>query len=132
MWVAVAVALYVFGPTAMDRLAHILPEPATASPTGNPCPAEARPDGAEATLIASYTTVRHTIVLCRTASGLPYYDGRFTDRPVTKENHINIRAEETPEGFLAVNGDYSYRISGDYVTITGGGKRETLRLTKTG
>ncbi len=97
------------------------PPPATSTP----CPAAVSawlPDGgSSATLIASYTTPKHEISLCRDAAGRPHYDGRVRGAAVTPDTHIALPATETSTGFIAVNGAFSYEIRAGEVLVSQNG-----------
>lgn len=77
--------------------------------------------GTSSVLVASYTTDRHEITVCRDAAGQPYYDGRRRDAVVTSDTHISLRATETATGFTAVNGAYAYEVRSDEVVVWKGG-----------
>jgi hypothetical protein len=95
----------------LDALPDLLGGSSGADSMSTPCPAEAAqwlPDGGSgATLEVSYTSPRHVIILCRTADGGLYYDGKFRDR---QDEHMSIPATVTASGYTARNGDYLYEI----------------------
>ncbi|MFD3675624.1 hypothetical protein [Streptomyces sp. NPDC058613] len=97
--------------------------------TAAPCPgriSSALPSGDGAELVIAYRTENKRITLCRTSGGSYYYFGEFADQ---REPGIAMPAEKTSTGFEAHNGPYSYRISGDTVTVRLNGEqigRESL------
>ncbi|QFU90768.1 hypothetical protein [Amycolatopsis sp. YIM 10] len=89
-------------------------------------------DGSDAVLVAAYTTDEHQIVVCRTAGGQHYYDGRKKGKPVNSETHISLEASQTANGFVAYNKSYRYEISGSELRLTRNNEvllRETLQRT---
>lgn len=95
------------------------------APTAAPCPSEAARwlpgGGADATLLARYTTPKHVVTVCRLASGQIYYDGQVSGASVNSDTHISLLAQESPGGFTARNGAYTYQITGNEVIVTKNG-----------
>ncbi|NUT95935.1 MAG: hypothetical protein HOY78_28315 [Saccharothrix sp.] len=95
-------------------------------PSPTPCPTEVStwlPDGGPlAVLIASYTTTKHKITLCRDAAGRPFYDGRVLGAEVTPDTHIVLPATKTSTGFVAENGAFTYEISNSEVLVSQNGR----------
>ncbi|KFU78406.1 hypothetical protein [Amycolatopsis lurida] len=94
--------------------------------TAKPCPVEAArwlpAEGEDAELVARYDTGKHTVTICRDSAGSYHYDGQLKGKPTTSDNHISLPAEQTATGFVAVNGDYRYEISGQELTVKHKGK----------
>ncbi|MGW3042739.1 hypothetical protein ACWC9T_22470 [Kitasatospora sp. NPDC001159] len=96
---------------------------ASDSPAAASCPsriAEELPEGGKAALVVAYRTKDKQITLCRTAAGKLYYYGEFIGRPDTG---VAMPASQTPDGFVAHNGEYTYEISGSTVTVTLNGRQ---------
>lgn len=89
-------------------------------------------DGGDAVLEAAFTTSRHTITLCRTASGMLFYDGQITGTPASADTHIALPAKPTPSGYAVNNGAYEYKIAGAEIVIYRGGAEISRQpLTRT-
>ncbi|MCG5214040.1 hypothetical protein [Streptosporangium sp. KLBMP 9127] len=100
------------------------------STTGPQVEPEARPPGCPdrvvemlprsetAELVAAYSTANKQIILCRGNSGQVYYYGEYTGQPDTG---LAFPAEETPYGYVALNGSYAYEVRGNEVIITRNG-----------
>ncbi|MEU3765866.1 zinc finger Ran-binding domain-containing protein [Amycolatopsis keratiniphila] len=121
-----AAALVLFA--NLGRIGDLLGSLSTsgAGRTAKPCPVEASrwlPDGGEnAELVARYDTGKHTVTICRDSAGSYHYDGQLKGKPTNSDNHISLPAEKSATGFIAVNGEYRYEISGQDLTVKYKGK----------
>ncbi|KZB88238.1 hypothetical protein [Amycolatopsis regifaucium] len=119
----------------LGRIGDLLGSVSTsgAGRTAKPCPVEAfrwlPGNGEGAELVARYDTGRHTVTICRDSAGSYHYDGQLNGKPTTPDNHISLPAEQNATGFVAVNGDYRYEISGQDLTVKYKGKIQSrMRL----
>ncbi|GAA1034730.1 MULTISPECIES: zinc finger Ran-binding domain-containing protein [Amycolatopsis] len=121
-WLVLAVFGFlalVYGSQLLAHLSSKFQQPAQTT-AATPCPAEAASwlSDSGAGLVAKYDTGKHTVTICVGSDGSYHYDGRVNDgQPTTADNHISLHAERTSSGFTAVNGEYSYEISGLDLTV---------------
>jgi hypothetical protein len=94
----------------------------TGQTTAQPCPPEAADalPGQAGALLVRYQTNKHVITVCQTSDGRVFYDGQFKRQPPGPETHISLPAEVTSDGYIAHNGNYTYRITGDRIVVTKG------------
>jgi hypothetical protein len=122
----VAVAVIIVGILAS-------PAPPSAPPSANspsashPCPdnvAEYLPNsGSGAVLIGQYTDdYNHIVTICVIPStGQYYYDGQVRGQPVNNSTHISLPASQTGSGYVAMNGVYTYQITGTGLIVSKNG-----------
>ena len=108
--------------------ANALTPPATpststsAAPAEKPCPGDAArylPGGAGTALLVAQT-VKSLITVCKTPDGRVFYDGQARGQAASDDTHILLPAEASGDGFVAVNGDYRYTISGGRLVVSAG------------
>lgn len=109
-----------FGPDLLRSVVTTESRPKTPAPR-LACPdrVSERLSGSTSTdLVAAYGAGDNQIFLCRTDSGQVYYYGEYTGRPDTG---LAMPASETPHGYIARNGAYTYEVRNGEVIITRGG-----------
>jgi hypothetical protein len=108
--------------------ANALTPPATpststsATPAEKPCPGDAArylPGGAGTALLVAQTA-KSLITVCKTPDGRVFYDGQARGQAASDDTHILLPAEASGDGFVAVNGDYRYTISGGRLVVSAG------------
>lgn len=101
--------------------------PGRAADRPRPCPdtvAALLPGDAAASLVESFETERHRIVLCANDAGELSYFGEYLDGSA---DPVVVPALRTPDGYTAVSGRTRYEIVDGQVVVTGRGGAEIAR-----
>lgn len=78
--------------------------------------------GSGAVLIGQYADDSHIVTICVIpSSGQYYYDGQVKDQPVNPNTHVSLPASQTGSGYVAVNGAYTYQITGSGLVVSKNG-----------
>ncbi|WIV53464.1 hypothetical protein [Amycolatopsis nalaikhensis] len=111
--------------TANGLTPPVTPSTSTsATPAGKPCPGDAArylPGGTGTALLVAQTG-RSLVTVCRVPDGRIFYDGQARGQAASPDTHIFLPAEAAGDGFVAVNGDYRYTISGGRLVVSAGGE----------
>ncbi|MDQ7804621.1 hypothetical protein Q5425_12810 [Amycolatopsis sp. A133] len=95
---------------------------ATATATEKPCPPDAArylPGGTGTALLVAQTA-KSLITICRIPDGRIFYDGQARGQAASDDTHIVLPAQAEGGGFVAVNGDYRYRVDGGRLVVSAG------------
>lgn len=93
-----------------------------ATPDGKPCPGDAArylPGGAGTALLVAQTA-KSLVTICRTPDGRIFYDGQARGQAASDDTHIVLPAQPSGDGFVAVNGDYTYKVGGGRLVVSAG------------
>ncbi|MGW3993587.1 hypothetical protein ACWEF6_08875 [Amycolatopsis sp. NPDC004772] len=96
--------------------------PSTSTATDKPCPQDAArylPGGTGTALLVAQTA-KSLVTICRTPDGRIFYDGQARGQPASDDTHIMLPAQAEGDGFVAVNGDYRYRVGGGRLVVSAG------------
>ncbi len=96
--------------------------PSTSTATDKPCPPDAArylPGGAGTALLVAQTA-KSLVTICRTPDGRIFYDGQARGQAVSDDTHIVLPAQAEGDGFVAVNGDYRYKVGGGRLVVSAG------------
>ncbi|WP_410636211.1 hypothetical protein [Amycolatopsis sp. cmx-4-83] len=99
------------------------PTPTTSvTPAGKPCPGDAAHylPGGQGTVLLAGQTVKSQVTICRTPDGRIFYDGQARGQTASGDTHIVLPAEASGDGFVAVNGDYTYKVGGGRLVVSAG------------
>jgi hypothetical protein len=94
----------------------------SATPDGKPCPGDAArylPGGAGTALLVAQTA-KSLITVCRTPDGRIFYDGQARGQAASGDTHIVLPAQPSGDGYVAVNGDYTYKVGGGRLVVSAG------------
>ncbi|WP_103348945.1 hypothetical protein [Amycolatopsis sp. CA-128772] len=96
--------------------------PATTTTAEKPCPGDAAHylPGGQGTALLVGQTAKSLITICRTPDGRIFYDGQARGQAASGDTHIVLPAEADGDGFVAVNGDYRYRVGGGRLVVSAG------------
>lgn len=103
----------------------VTPSPTTStSPTAaeKPCPDDAArylPGGTGTALLVAQT-VKSLVTVCRTPDGRIFYDGQARGQTASDDTHIVLPAQASGDGFVAANGDYTYKVGGGRLVVSAG------------
>jgi hypothetical protein len=98
------------------------PATTTSTSTDKPCPEDAArylPGGAGTALLVGQTA-KSLVTICRIPDGRIFYDGQARGQAASDETHIMLPAQAEGSGFVAVNGDYSYKVDGGRLVVSAG------------
>jgi len=96
--------------------------PSSSTATDKPCPPDAArylPGGAGTALLVA-ETAKSLVTICRIPDGRIFYDGQARGQPPSDDTHIVLPAQAAGDGFVAVNGDYRYRVGGGRLVVSAG------------
>jgi hypothetical protein len=96
--------------------------PSTSTSTEKPCPQDAArylPGGTGTALLVAQTA-KSLITICRIPDGRIFYDGQARGQAASDDTHIVLPAQAEGGGFVAVNGDYRYRVDGGRLVVSAG------------
>ncbi|WP_370961834.1 hypothetical protein [Amycolatopsis sp. cg9] len=98
------------------------PTTTTSPPAGKPCPGDAARflPGGQGTALLVGQTVKSQVTICRTPDGRIFYDGQARGQAASDDTHIVLPAQESGDGFVAVNGEYSYKVGGGRLVVSAG------------
>ncbi|WP_039911777.1 hypothetical protein, partial [Amycolatopsis vancoresmycina] len=87
-----------------------------------PCPADAAHylPGGQGTALLVAQTEKSLVTICRTPDGRIFYDGQARGQAASGDTHIMLPAEASGDGFVAVNGDYRYKVGGGRLVVSAG------------
>ncbi|WP_328647080.1 hypothetical protein OHS58_03335 [Amycolatopsis sp. NBC_00348] len=112
-------------PPALSAPSSTSAPPSTSStPAGKPCPGDAArylPGGAGTALLVG-ETVKSVVTVCKTPDGRIFYDGQARGQGASDDTHITLPAQPSGDGFVAVNGQYSYQVGGGRLVVSDGGQ----------
>ncbi|MEU5263483.1 hypothetical protein [Amycolatopsis sp. NPDC021455] len=109
--------------TTASATPPITPSTSTsATPAGKPCPGDAARylPGGEGTALLVAQTAKSLITVCRTPDGRIFYDGQARGQAASGDTHIVLPAQPSGDGFVAVNGDYTYKVGGGRLVVSAG------------
>ncbi|WP_410609829.1 hypothetical protein [Amycolatopsis sp. lyj-109] len=98
------------------------PATTTSTPADKPCPADASrylPGGTGTALLVGQTE-KSLVTICRIPDGRIFYDGQARGQAASGDTHIMLPAQAEGSGFVAVNGDYRYRVDGGRLVVSAG------------
>jgi hypothetical protein len=96
--------------------------PATSTATDKPCPQDAArylPGGTGSALLVGQTA-KSLVTICRIPDGRIFYDGQARGQAASDDTHIMLPAQAEGDGFVAVNGDYRYKVGGGRLVVSAG------------
>src|SRR3954466_1619554 len=98
------------------------PTSTSATPAGKPCPGDAARylPGGQGTALLVAQTVKSLITICRVPDGRIFYDGQARGQAASGDTHIMLPAQAEGDGFVAVNGDYTYKVGGGRLVVSAG------------
>ncbi|WP_233226104.1 hypothetical protein [Amycolatopsis sp. CA-126428] len=108
--------------TANGVTPPVTPPTTTATPADKPCPGDAArylPGGTGTALLVAQTA-KSLVTICRTPDGRIFYDGQARGQAASDDTHIMLPAQAEGGGFVAVNGDYRYRVDGGRLVVSAG------------
>jgi hypothetical protein len=94
----------------------------SATPDGKPCPGDAArylPGGTGTALLVAQTA-KSLVTICRIPDGRIFYDGQARGQAASGDTHIMLPAQAEGDGFVAVNGDYTYKVGGGRLVVSAG------------
>jgi hypothetical protein len=94
----------------------------SSTPAAKPCPGDAArylPGGAGTALLVG-ETAKSVITVCQTPDGRIFYDGQARGQGASDATHIVLPAQPSGDGYVAVNGAYSYKIGGGRLVVSDG------------
>ncbi|RSM50634.1 hypothetical protein DMA12_00245 [Amycolatopsis balhimycina DSM 5908] len=94
----------------------------SATPDGKPCPGDAARylPGGEGTALLVAQTAKSLVTVCRTPDGRIFYDGQARGQAASGDTHIVLPAQAEGDGFVAENGDYTYKVGGGKLVVSAG------------
>jgi hypothetical protein len=94
----------------------------SATPDGKPCPGDAARylPGGEGTALLVAQTAKTLVTICRIPDGRIFYDGQARGQAASGDTHIMLPAQAEGDGFVAVNGDYTYKVGGGRLVVSAG------------
>jgi hypothetical protein len=94
----------------------------SATPAGKPCPGDAARylPGGQGTALLVAQTVKSLITICQVPDGRVFYDGQARGQAASDNTHIVLPAQASGDGFVAKNGDYTYKISDGRLVVSAG------------
>ncbi|KDN18908.1 hypothetical protein [Amycolatopsis rifamycinica] len=108
--------------TANGVTPPVTPSTTTSAPADKPCPADAArylPGGTGTALLVGQTA-KSLVTICRIPDGRIFYDGQARGQAASDETHIMLPAQAEGDGFVAVNGDYRYKVDGGRLVVSAG------------
>ena len=98
------------------------PTSTSATPIGKPCPGDAARylPGGEGTALLVAQTAKTLVTICRIPDGRIFYDGQTRGQAASDDTHIVLPAQASGDGFVAVNGDYTYKAGGGRLVVSAG------------
>jgi hypothetical protein len=111
------------------------PTSTSATPAGKPCPGDAAKylPGGQGTALLVAQTVKSLITICQVPDGRIFYDGQARGQAASDDTHIVLPAQAAGAGFVAKNGDYTYKVdAGRLVVSAGSGVLSDDELTTVG
>lgn len=96
----------------------------SSTPAAKPCPGDAArylPGGAGTALLVG-ETAKSVITVCQTPDGRIFYDGQARGQGASDDTHIVLPAQPSGDGYVAVNGAYSYQVGGGRLVVSDGGQ----------
>ncbi|WP_254897269.1 hypothetical protein [Amycolatopsis sp. Hca4] len=108
--------------TANGVTPPVTPATTTSTSDGKPCPADAArylPGGTGTALLVGQTA-KSLVTICRTPDGRIFYDGQARGQAASDQTHIMLPAQAQGDGFVAVNGEYSYKVDGGRLVVSAG------------
>ncbi len=108
--------------TANGVTPPVTPPTTTSTPADKPCPGDAArylPGGTGTALLVAQTA-KSLVTICRTPDGRIFYDGQARGQAASDDTHIMLPAQAEGGGFVAVNGDYRYRVDGGRLVVSAG------------
>ncbi|MEA5363551.1 hypothetical protein VA596_28745 [Amycolatopsis sp., V23-08] len=94
----------------------------SSTPAEKPCPGDAArylPGGAGTALLVG-ETAKSVVTVCKTPDGRIFYDGQARGQGASDATHIMLPAQPEGDGFVAVNGAYSYKVGGGRLVVSDG------------
>ncbi|OXM68876.1 hypothetical protein [Amycolatopsis vastitatis] len=94
----------------------------SATPDGKSCPGDAARylPGGEGTALLVAQTAKTLVTICRIPDGRIFYDGQARGQAASGDTHIMLPAQAEGDGFVAVNGDYTYKVGGGRLVVSAG------------
>ncbi|MGW3961813.1 hypothetical protein ACWED2_18460 [Amycolatopsis sp. NPDC005003] len=108
--------------TANGVIPPVTPATTTSTPAEKPCPADAArylPGGVGTALLVGQTE-KSLVTICRVPDGRIFYDGQARGQAASDDTHITLPARAEGDGFVAVNGEYSYQVAGGRLVVSAG------------
>ena len=109
--------------TTADPAPPVTPSTSTSATVAEkPCPGDAARylPGGEGIALLVAQTAKSLVTVCQTPDGRIFYDGQARGHAASEDTHIVLPAQASGDGFVAVNGDYTYKVGGGRLVVSAG------------